>query len=67
MRDIYHVTIHGRVLESRDLRQLLARAVREKRSMDQKLHAASSARISLLDAWRCGDSPQAEFALGTSR
>ncbi len=67
MRDIYRVTIHGRMLESRDLRQLLARAVREKRSMDQKLRTASSARISLLDAWRCRDSRQAEFALGTSR
>ncbi len=36
MRNIYRVTIHGRVLESRDLRQLLARAVSEKRGMDQR-------------------------------
>ena len=36
MRDIYSVTIHGRTLESRDLRQLLARAVSEKRGMDQR-------------------------------
>ena len=37
MKEIYRVTIHGRTLESRDLKQLLARAVSEKRSMDQRL------------------------------
>ncbi len=36
MRDIYRVTIHGRILESRDLKQLLARAVSEKRCMDRR-------------------------------
>jgi hypothetical protein len=33
---IYQVTIHGRKLESRDLRLLLARAVTEKRNMDSR-------------------------------
>jgi hypothetical protein len=36
MKAIYRVTIHGVTLESGDLKQLLARAVSEKRSMDQK-------------------------------
>lgn len=33
---IYQVTVHGRKLESRDLKKLLARAVAEKRNMDFK-------------------------------
>jgi hypothetical protein len=37
MSTIYQVTVHGRKLESRDLRKLLARAVAEKRSMDQRM------------------------------
>jgi hypothetical protein len=37
MNVIYEVTVRGRRLESRDLRKLLARAVAEKRSMDQRL------------------------------
>jgi hypothetical protein len=37
MHRIYQVTIHGRTLESRDLRKLLARAVSEKRVMDDRL------------------------------
>jgi hypothetical protein len=37
MKDIYKVTIHGMTLESRNLRHLLARAVSEKRNMDQRL------------------------------
>ena len=37
MRTIYKVIIHGRTLESGDLKQLLARAVREKRSMDWRI------------------------------
>jgi len=37
MSVIYQVTVHGRKLESRDLRKLLARAVAEKRSMDLRL------------------------------
>jgi hypothetical protein len=37
MKDLYQITIHGRTMESRDLRQLLARAVTEKRNMDLRL------------------------------
>ena len=37
MKNIYKVTIHGMTLESCNLRQLLARAVSEKRNMDQRL------------------------------
>jgi hypothetical protein len=37
MNDIYQVTVRGRRLESRDLRKLLARAVAEKRSIDERL------------------------------
>ena len=39
MAEIYRVTIHGRVMESRDLRQLLSRAVAEKRNMDTRCRA----------------------------
>ena len=41
MHTIYQVTIHGRTLESRDLRRLLARAVSEKRIMDRRLQLFS--------------------------
>ena len=37
MNNIYQVTVRGRRLESRDLRKLLARAVAEKRGMDERL------------------------------
>ena len=37
MNEIYRVTVRGKRLESRDLRQLLARAVAEKRIMDLRL------------------------------
>ena len=37
MNVIYQVTVRGQRLESRDLRKLLARAVAEKRIMDQRL------------------------------
>jgi len=37
MQRIYYVMIKGRTLESRDLKELLARAVSEKRSSDRKL------------------------------
>lgn len=37
MNPIYQVTVRGRILESRDLRKLLARAVAEKRSMDHRM------------------------------
>ncbi len=36
MQEIFTVTIQGRKLESRDLRQLLARAVREKRGLKKR-------------------------------
>jgi hypothetical protein len=39
VREIYRVTIHGRTLESADVRKLLARAVAEKRNMDRILRA----------------------------
>jgi len=42
MRAIYRVTIHGRTLESADVRKLLARAVVEKRNMDRVFRCASS-------------------------
>jgi len=37
MKEIYEVRICGRTFESRNLRQLLARAVSEKRNMDRML------------------------------
>ena len=42
MKEIYQITIRGRKMESCDLRQLLARAVREKRSLDRRLRISSS-------------------------
>jgi hypothetical protein len=36
MKKIYHVNISGRTLESRDLKELLARAVAQKRISDRK-------------------------------
>jgi hypothetical protein len=42
MNVIYQVTVRGRKLESRDLRKLLARAVAEKRNMDQRLRLFAS-------------------------
>ena len=44
MNGIYHVTVRGRQLESRDLRKLLARAVVEKRIMDQRLRLFANLR-----------------------
>ncbi len=37
MQNIYRVTICGRTLESKNLRQLLSRAVSEKRNMESRL------------------------------
>ena len=37
MNVVYQVIVNGRKLESRDLRKLLARAVAEKRSKNQRL------------------------------
>jgi hypothetical protein len=36
MGKVYYVSIQGRTLESRNLKELLARAVSEKRSRDRK-------------------------------
>ena len=36
MDKIYYVIIKGRTLESRDLKELLARAVAEKRNLDRR-------------------------------
>ena len=36
MQRIYQVKIHGRVLESPDLKRLLSRAVSEKKAMDKR-------------------------------
>jgi len=50
MNKIYHVIIKGKTLESRDLRELLARAVSAKRKLDRKaqmqarFHALPSSR-----------------------
>lgn len=52
---IYRVTIRGRKLESRNLRDLLARAVAEKRSMDRKLRTClRERRTALLQAGTLG-------------
>ena len=48
MNGIYQVTVRGRKLESRDLRKLLARAVAEKRSMDQRLRFFASLQVGSL-------------------
>jgi hypothetical protein len=36
MNKIYHVVINGRTLESRNLKELLARAVTEKKNLNRK-------------------------------
>lgn len=41
---IYQVTIQGRTLESRNLKQLLARAVSEKRDVDRRYRVLMSSR-----------------------
>jgi hypothetical protein len=46
MNEIYRVTIHGKVLESRNLRQLLSRAVAEKRDMDTRCRVVQRDRSS---------------------
>lgn len=38
MNKIYYVVIKGRTLESRNLRELLARAVSQKRNLDRQSH-----------------------------
>ncbi len=46
MNQIYRVTIHGRVLESKNLKQLLSRAVAEKRDMDTRCRVVQRDRAS---------------------
>ncbi len=45
MQRIYQVTIHGRVLESCDLKKLLSRAVHEKKIMDRRIRMLSEVRL----------------------
>ena len=45
MQRIYQVKIHGRVLESCDLKKLLSRAVIEKRVMDRRIRMLSEPRL----------------------
>ena len=44
MNRVYYVNIKGRTLESRNLKELLARAVMEKRNLDRKSTLQSSSR-----------------------
>ena len=62
MREVYQVTIHGRKLESCDLRQLLARAVREKKNLDRKLRISSSVVKSAAQVWNYTGSRSTAFA-----
>jgi hypothetical protein len=43
MNKIYYVTIKGRTLESRNLKELLARAVSEKRNLNRR-HSPAAGR-----------------------
>ena len=62
MNSIYRVTICGRILESRDLRTLLARAVAEKRVMDQRLRLFASLRETTLS--RTGPAVSGRLCVG---
>jgi hypothetical protein len=55
MNKIYHVMIKGRTLESRNLKELLAKAVSEKRNLDRmsRFQAGSRARTSMSDVGDC--------------
>ncbi len=66
MMDIYRVIIHGRKLESRDLKQLLARAIREKKSLDQKLLVSLGASKSV-QSWSCSGPAAATCGAGVSQ
>ena len=48
MKQIYRTRIHGQTLESRNLRDLLARAVLEKRQMDRKMIVFNSLRSGMV-------------------
>jgi hypothetical protein len=45
MKKIYSVIIKGRTLESRDLKELLAKAVTEKRKLDRILPMRSCSHV----------------------
>jgi hypothetical protein len=51
MRNLYRVTIHGMTLESCNLKQLLARAVSEKRNMDRRLRFLPAVQPPMLSAF----------------
>ena len=51
MKNLYRVTIHGMTLESCNLKQLLARAVSEKRNMDQRLRFLPPVQPLILSAF----------------
>ena len=50
MNKIYYVIIKGRTFESRNLRQLLARAVAEKRNLDRKIKSQPHQPIAMDDS-----------------
>lgn len=62
MSRIYQVTIHGTILESKDLKKLLARAVHEKRDMDRRVRSFWAIQHSPLAVCRGILSDNAELA-----
>ena len=54
MNVIYQVTVRGKKLESRDLRKLLARAVAEKRTMDERLRLFATLQKGTLPGFDAG-------------
>ncbi len=67
MTDIYQVTIRGRKLEGRDLKQLLARAVREKRSLDQRLRVTLSSGVNASSGWGGAVRADPDYAMSALR
>ncbi len=66
MKEVYQVTICGKKLESNDLRLLLARAVREKRSLDHKFRMAQAIGNDADRRWCCADAVAPAFLLEAS-
>jgi hypothetical protein len=64
MSQIYQITIHGRKMEGRDLRQLLARAVREKRNLDARLRISARRECHDSISWSCVDSIPVTCVMG---
>jgi hypothetical protein len=62
MNAIYQVTVRGKRLESRDLRKLLARAVAEKRTMDEKLRLFAGLRKGTIPS--VGGAAPREYCVG---